>query len=242
MQGIFCALALSVTACLCNVATAYDAGADVTTRYGVIEGGRNPVSERPDHLLWNGQKVLEFDDGYVAVEKVFQMSNYDVALVAQNAGGSSSVSTYNFLILKPNGRYEVLTDEEMQSDDGTFEVSRQGNIISINFGYSGGLQRSVKLDGMQLVIKAKKSGKAVALTQNECSMLYEGLNECREIHRKDRCSVATSTFSTFTTSWLKAAKQKPGFDIKGYESLCSQLCIQNTSYDKPVFEKRFCGR
>lgn len=242
MRAIIGFSALSAAVFFCCVATAYDPGVDMTTRYGVIKAGRNPVSERPDHILWNGQKILEFEDGYVAVEEVFEMSNYDVALVSENGGGPLSVSTYSFLILRPDGSFEVLTDEKMHSDDSTFEVSRQGDVININLGYSRGQHRSAELDGTRLVVKTENPGNTVPLTQDECSMLYEGLDQCRTIRRKDLCSDATSTFSTFTTSWFRSAKQKPGFNLKGYESLCSQLCIQDTPYEKSVFEKRFCGK
>lgn len=241
MRAFFSVVVFIAATAIFSLATAYEPGADVTTRYGVIKAGRNSVSDRPDHLIWNGEKLLEFEDSYVAVEQVFQMSAYDVALISQNAGGSLSVSSYSFLIVKPNGEFEILTDDEMHSDDGTVEVSHQGDAISINFGYSRGLQRIANLDGMQLVIVKRKPEKPVSLTRDECEMLYRvGLNECREIPEKDACSKAVSSLSYLTQSWLGGASQKPGFDMKAYEALCKRLCVQNDVVERSAFESQFC--
>lgn len=240
MRAFFGIVAVVAATAISNLIAAYEPGTDVTTRYGVIKAGRNPGSDRPDHLIWNGEKLLELENGYVVVEQVFQMSDYDAALISQNAGGSLSVSSYSFLIVKPNGELEILTNDEMHSDDGTVEVSHQGNAISINFGYSGGLQRIASLDGMQLAVVKRNPEKPISLTRDECDSLYQVLDECRETPEKDACYEAVSGLSYASQSWLHAASQKPGFDAKSYAALCNRLCLQNYVVEKSAFESQFC--
>lgn len=76
-------------------ASSVTAASHTATRFGDLETGIDPDSQRPDRILWNGKVVSVLEAGYVTVEKVFQLKDHDVALVSLNAGGSSSVSTYD---------------------------------------------------------------------------------------------------------------------------------------------------
>ena len=223
----------------CSV-VAYDVGEDVETRYGTLEAGQDPESQIPDRLLWRGEVVVQYP-GYVAVEKIFEMDGYDVALIAMAAGGNSAATEYLFLFLYPDGTTKTITDAEMKSDDGTFEVSRSGDKIKIDFGFSGGLTRKVTLDGEDLYVASKKLKGPVPLNQRECAAMYDTLSlECAE-NPKSKCSRGTDTITTFSRSYLKAARQKPGFDESRYEQLCVSAC-EGSLIRKNQFESEFCGK
>ena len=233
---------LALILAIFSIATAaFSPGEDVETRYGLLKGGIDPDSQRPDHLLWRGDIVVHEPLGYVVVEKVFEMDGYDVALVATSGGGSRSVSSYQFLIIEPDASIKIVQDDELKSDDGTFEVSRSKNTIQIDFGFSGGLTRSAKLVDKELFVSSEKLSGSVPLDPKECDALYSGLKyDCAE-NPQSKCAKGTKNFSNFSRGWLKAANQKPGFDKDGYEQLCVATCRQGLRISQPEFRSKFCG-
>ena len=219
---------------------AFNPGDDVETRYGTLVAGKNPDSNRPDRLLWKGKKVIELEHAFVAVEQVFQMKNYDVALIALNDGGSGSTTFYSFLIINANKTTKLITDDSLQSEDGTFEVNKEGDVIYMNFGYSAGLARTAKLVGSKLVVSSKKVAGKIAIESDVCDALFEALEECSNVEKKSSCSEGTWNLSNATRSYYKVASQKPGFKSKEYDNLCSQACSTGRWMGKSAFKKSFC--
>lgn len=219
---------------------AFNPGDNVETRYGTLVAGKNPESNRPDHLFWKGKKIIELEHAFVAVEQVFQMKNYDVALIALNDGGSGSATFYAFLIINANKTTKLITDDSLQSEDGTFEVNKEGDVIYMNFGYSAGLARTAKLVGSKLVVSSKKVAGKVAIEPNVCDALFEAFEECSNVEKKSSCGEGIQHLSNFSRGYFKAASQKPGFKSKEYDKLCSQACSTGRWMEKSAFKKYFC--
>lgn len=169
------------------------------------------------------------------------MKNHDVVLLSFNAGGSGSTNSYSFLIINPDQTTKMVSDDDLQSEDGTFEVRKQGETIEIDFGYSGGLARRAKLVGTTLTVSSKKTSKVVPLSAEICEDLFKALKECGETERKEMCDQGTWVLSNATRGSFKVASQKPGFDAQGYNALCTQACATGEWPDKKTFRNSFCG-
>lgn len=222
-------------------ASSVTAASHTATRFGDLETGIDPDSQRPDRILWNGKVVSVLEAGYVTVEKVFQLKDHDVALVSLNAGGSSSVSTYEFLLIFPDKSVRKVSDPELKPEDGTFEVSKSGETIEIDMGYGNGLSRHARLVGDVLTVSAKKSGKTAPVDVETCTELFSALSECALTQRKDTCSTGADVLSNAARSWFKVASQRPGFPSREFEAACTQACASGrVQQNAQQFKEQYC--
>lgn len=235
--------ALTCTAALLTgsaSATDYDS---LKTRFGILRlQSTDKDFPRPDKLVFGKTLLLQQENEFISLYHRFELGNQDVVLVGVNCGGTGCPNDDLSLVVLAAGQVpQLLSDHNFHSNDGTVKPEILQGRMLIGLGFEAGKVKRAVYDGQALKIELSKST-ATTLPEKDCKWSHEYIGTaCMQASESDpACKDPQSTFPGMIGRGITAIDNHPGFNDKGFERLCWQMCRSGklVSYDQ--FKRKVC--
>jgi hypothetical protein len=145
-------------------------------------------------------------------------------------------------VIRPDAKPVIIENTDLYS--GTSEdiqVTRSGEILKIDLGFSEGFKKTARLAGDKLTVTKEKDNKTKALTKADCDWLYsQVLEECSGM-ASDNCSYPLEAVSMASFRGVNALNDNPAFSRDVFNKICADACAKKQKPDRIKFMQTFCG-
>jgi hypothetical protein len=168
------------------------------------------------------------------LDGIYPVKEGDVVVLERPTGARGLPPTYNVLLVDQN-QLSDLTSPDFSSEDGTFEVSKNGDDIYFNLGFDKRRRKTATYrDGVLSVF----FGRAITtLPKEECATVLNYAARCVTLRScNDELPFALSGHRYFAM----LEQNMPVFKSDKFYEVCKQTCLTKT-YNAPQSRKILCG-
>lgn len=210
----------------------------VETRVGTLEV-RSTGGISPDLVaVLGGARVYKSGEPHLDVMEVFHTQQGEVVLFREDAGGSGTLPSYLFILLRKDQR-PVVTPT-FQSQKGPITTKQEGDTLTVDLGFDEGERVFLTyLNGKQSLRRQAPKPHEPA-DEEDCRYLYEQLYQ--EYVREADCTASFDNVSgRGSVRALNDLEHDPRLDLKTLRTLSKQSCKERKALPYEEFKKRICG-
>jgi len=199
------------------------------------------ISETEKAVVLSGKVLLKKEDEFLYIVKLFKMKDHEVVLIRDSMGGSGTIDSFFFIVLKPGSPPYVSKQFSGQSNE--INPIQKGDQIIIDLGFNNGKHEVLTYSNGQYVISEadrSQKNKAKVAADDDCNYLY---NEIYTPYSRDRkCDSAPEEIGGMSTvRGYNSIGNNPQFNLKVFQEITVASCKSGKSVPYSEFRKKVCG-
>jgi hypothetical protein len=217
-------------------------GSLISTKMGELRVVTNQETMKADTLTLNGLTLLRKADDDVSIEKLYSFADRIVIMISIKSEGASAQPAYALVVIRSDAKPVIIENKDLYSGThGDIQVTRSGEILTIDLGFSEGFKKTARLEGDTLTVSKEKDNKTRALAKADCDWLYsQVLEECSGM-LSDNCSDPLEAVSVASLRGLSSLNDSPAFSREIFTKICAEACTKKQKPDHVRFMQTFCG-
>lgn len=210
------------------------------TRFGFLTVKKNEQEAyKKSIVLLPNTLLVEMEDEFLSIERVYQIAGDDVVLVQHNCGGSAcSFPSIAFITLRADGTHSV---SEWFDPNTEIKPVKVGDKLVVDLGYHQGKQETLTYANGEVTTQASIPSAGEAGDPETCKWLYQDLYVPHI--EQERCGESPCDIGGMSTArTCNSLTNDPHFNLDRFENRARYGCENKKIMAYEVFQQQICKR